>query len=246
MSKLFDMGDGNLRTSQRLARTAGLLYLIVGVLGGLAHLYVRARVYVPGDAAATAANVAADAGLVRAGFLADLVQATVFLFLGMTFAQLFHHVHEVVARAMVVIVAVAVAIICLNLVFQFGALLVATEPAYAGSDALVLLLMDLQHYGYLIAQMFFGLWLAPLGYLVLRSGMVPRALGYLLIAGCAGYVLDLFLQFTVPVAGEAISAVTVLPAAVGELGLALWLLVRGVRVPAGNSASGRPLSPAWN
>src|SRR5688500_1830176 len=102
-------------TSQpkRLARIAGLLYLIVGIFGGFAVGYVTPMLYVPGDAATTAGNVVANAGLVRIGVLADLLQATVFVFLGMTLYLLLRHVHKNAATAMVILVAIAATIMCL-------------------------------------------------------------------------------------------------------------------------------------
>jgi hypothetical protein len=86
--------------------------------------------------------------------------------------------------------------------------------------------------GFLIAQMFFGLWLLPLGYLVLRSGWFPRVLGVLLIVGGVGYVVDLFVQFLAPGIADTIELFVVAPAAVGELWLVVWLLVKGVPAPA--------------
>lgn len=165
---------------KRLARIAGLLYLVVGVFGGFAIAYVTAKVYVPGDAATTAGNVLANAGLVRIGVIADLIQATVFVFLGMTLYLVLKHVNKNAASAMVIIVAIATTMMCINKVFQFAALLVATDPSYtaafgtAGSNLLVMLVLDIHNYGFLIAQIFFGLWLVPLGYLVYRSGMFPK------------------------------------------------------------------------
>jgi hypothetical protein len=105
---------------------------------------------------------------------------------------LLKHVNENAARAVVIFIAAAAAMMGLNMVHQFGALLVATDPTYAnafgagGTDALVLLQFELHRHGYLTAQIFFGLWLLPLGYLVYKSGMFPRALGVLLMAGCFG------------------------------------------------------------
>ena len=165
---------------KRLARISGLLYLIVGVFGGFAIAYVTATVYVPGDAATTAGNVVANAGLVRLGVIADLLQATVFVFLAMTLYVLLSDVNKNAARAMVILVAIATTLMCLNEIFQFAAVLVATDRSYvaafsaAGANALVLLLLDMHHYGFLIAQIFFGLWLVPLGYLTLKSGWFPR------------------------------------------------------------------------
>ena len=115
-----------------------------------------------------------------------------------------------------VIVALAAGIGALNSVFEFEGLRVASDASYAaafgtaGSNALVLLLLDLQHYGLLVAQIFFGLWLVPLGYLAYRSsGMFPRWLGVLLIIGGVSYLVDLLLKFLVPGIGGVASLVIV-------------------------------------
>ena len=165
---------------KRLARIAGVLYLLVGITGGFAEGYVEPKMYVAGNAAATAGNVVANSGIVRMAVVAELLDYTFFVFLAMTLYILLQHVHKSVARAMLVLVALAAGIVSLNTVFLFEGLQVATDSSYqaafgtAGSNALVLLLLDLQHYGLLIGQVFFGLWLVPLGYLAYRSGMFPR------------------------------------------------------------------------
>jgi len=226
-----------MREPVRLARIAGLFYLIDGVCGGFAEAYVPSLVYRPGDAAATARNVAAHAELVRLGVVADLVQATFFLFTAMTLYLLLEHVHRNVARVMVTVVAISVGMMCLNRIHEFGALMVATDPGYAtalsagGTDALVLLLFDLTHYGVLAAQIFFGLWLLPFGYLVYKSGMFPRVLAILLFLGCAGYLVDLFTQFLDADVADALAPVTHTLPAVAEIAMVLWLVIRGVRTP---------------
>jgi hypothetical protein len=220
---------------KRLARFAGLLYLVVAIFGGFAHFGVRAQVYVPGDAAATAENVLTNAGLVRIGVVADLLQATVFVFLAMTLYLLLQHASRNAARAMVILVAIATTIMCLNMVFQFAALLVATDGSYvaafgtAGASALVLLLLDIQHYGFLIAQIFFGLWLVPLGYLAHRSGMFPRALSVLLVVGGLCYLADMLALFLAPELGARIAEIIVIPSTIAELWMVSYLLVKGVR-----------------
>jgi uncharacterized protein DUF4386 len=93
------------------------------------------------------------------------------------------------------------------------------------------LFADMPAAGYLIAQIFFGPWLLPLGYLVYRSGSFPKFLGVLLGIGCFGYLIDTFAQFLAPGIGETIQAILVAPAAVGELSFVAYLLVKGVRVP---------------
>ena len=191
--------------------------------------------YAAGDAATTAGNVLANPGLVRLGVVADLFQATEWIFLAMALYLLLQHVNGNAARAMVVLVAIGAAIVCLNDVFEFVAVRVATDGSYAaalgaaGSNALVLLLLDIQHYGFLIAQIFFGLWLMPLGYLAYRSGMFPKALGVMLNVAGVCYLVDMLVLFLVPDFGKQVNAFLVIPPTIGEMWMALYLLVKGVR-----------------
>ena len=222
-------------SQKRLARIAGLLYLCVGIFGGFSEGFVDPRMYVAGNAAATVGNVVASPGLVRLGVVAHLLDGTFFVFLALTLHVLLQHAQRNVARAMLVLVALATGIICLNAVFQFEALRVATDGTYAaafgaaGSDALVLLLLDIQHYGTLVAQVFFGLWLVPLGYLAHRSGLYPRWLSSLLVVGGVCYLVDLLAAFLAPTLGRSIHAFVVIPSAIAEIGMVLYLLVAGVR-----------------
>jgi len=224
---------------KRLARLAGVLYLLNGIFSGFAFGYVLTKVYVPGHAATTAGNVVANSGLVRIGVVADLFQGTEWLFLAMTLYVLLKHVHQSAARAMVALVAVGAAIVCLNDVFQFESVRIAADPSYtaalgaAGSSALVQLLLEIHHYGFLVAQIFFGLWLVPLGYLAYGSAMFPKALGVLLIIGGACYIVGLLAVFLVPDfdLGEKINTFITLPSAIAEISMVVYLLVKGVKTP---------------
>jgi hypothetical protein len=220
---------------KRLARIAGFLYLLVGIFGGFAEGYVEPKMYVAGNAAATAANVVANSGLLRMGVTADLLDATVFVFVALALYILLKDVHKSMARAMLVLVILAAAITSLSALFEFEGLRVATGAVdlaafgTAGSNGMVLLLLDAQHYGLLIAQIFFGLWLAPLGYLAYRSGWFPKALGVVLIAACASYLVDLLAAFLIPDIGKAIHGyMTILPA-LAEPAMVLYLLIVGIK-----------------
>ncbi len=222
---------------KRIARIAGVLYLLNGLASGFSFAYVTGKVYVPGAAAHTAANVVANSGLVRLGVVADLFQATIWLFLAMTLYVLLRHVHQTAATAMVVLVAVGAAIVCVNEVFQFESIRVATGGSYraafgvAGTSALVLVLLEIHHYGFLIAQIFFGLWLVPLGYLAYKSVMFPRPLGVLLIVGGVCYLVGLLAVFLAPGSGEQINTLVTIPSAIAEIAMVLYLLIIGVRTP---------------
>jgi hypothetical protein len=220
-----------------LARIAGLLYLLVALLGGFA-IAVRAAVVVPGDAAATADSIRASATLFRLGFVSDLVANTCFLLTAMALYLLFKHVNQLVAAAMVTLLAVSAAIGALNLLNQYTALTIATDDAYtdsfgkAGADALTFLFVDMRNNGYTLNAMFYGLWLLPLGYLVIRSGYFPKVLGLLLIIGGLGYLTLMFTTFLAPDAGVGTESVLGAISGIPELLLMAWLLIMGVRVPA--------------
>ena len=224
------------RTLRLRGRMAGLLYLLVGIFGGFAEGFVEPKMYVAGDAAATTGNVIANVGLVRLGVVADLADQTLFVFLALTLYLLLKHVRQSAARAILVLVALASGITCLNTLFEFEGLRIATGAVdlgsigTAGSQALVLLLLDAQHYGLLIAQIFFGLWLVPLGYLAYKSaGMFPKWLGVLLIVGGICYLVDVLAAFLVPDVGQTIHAFVVIPSAIAELTMVGYLLVIGVK-----------------
>ena len=93
----------------------------------------------------------------------------------------------------------------------------------------VLLLLDAQHYGTLIAQVFFGLWLIPLGYLAYKSGLFAKWLGVVLIAGGVCYIIDLLAAFLAPDFGQKIHNLVIMPSAVAEISMVLYLIIIGVK-----------------
>jgi hypothetical protein len=224
-----------MNSNKKTARIAGVLYLFVGIFGGFAEGFVDPKMYVAGNAAATALNVVSNSMLVRFGVVAHLLDGTFFVFLAMVLYGLLQSINKGVARAMLVLVALATGIICLNAGFQFEALRVATDPTYAaafgvaGSNALVLLLLDMQHYGTLIAQVFFGLWLVPLGYLAYKSKMFPKWLGTLLVVGGVCYLVDLLAAFLSPGLSATIHGFVIIPSAAAEISMVFYLLLVGVK-----------------
>ncbi|MEJ2287686.1 MAG: DUF4386 domain-containing protein [Deinococcales bacterium] len=226
---------------QSTARTAGLLYLILAVCGGFAEFFVRQSLIVRGDAAATATNILAAQPLFRLGIVSELVGQVAFVLLVLALYRVLEPIGRFHARAMVAFVLVAVTITCLNMLNQFAALYLLSGGNHlavfdAGQlDALVLSFLDLHQAGYLIAQVFFGLWLLPLGYLIVRSGFIPRVIGVLLMIACFGYLTDVATFFLAPGFGVSVSEFTF----VGELLLMIWLLVRGVDAAAWNERATR-------
>jgi len=150
---------------QRTARTAGVLYLILAVCGGFAEFFVRQSLIVGGDAAATASNILGAQPLFRLGIFAEFIGQVAFVLLVLALYRILEPVGRNLAQVMVAFVLVAVTITALNMLNQFAALHVLTGGPYltvfdAGQQqALAMTFLDLHHAGYLIAQVFFGLWL---------------------------------------------------------------------------------------
>jgi len=213
---------------------AGVIYLIVAISAAFPY-GVFNGLYIAGDAAATAANVVAKAGIVRIAVVSDFVMVTAWILLALILHHLLKNVQQGAASAMVVFVAIGSGLVSLNDIFAFEAMQVATDSSYvatlgtAGANALVILLLDLQRHGGLAASVFMGLWLVPLGYLAYKSGMFPRALGAALITVCVCYHAKLLAAFLAPDFWTAIQGYVSIPIWVFELWMVLYLLIVGVR-----------------
>jgi hypothetical protein len=252
MSSPIQTGAGTATTAslKRLARIAGVFYLFVAIFGGFSQGVAPALLYVPGDAAATAGNVIANPALVPVTVVAHLINAVFFTLTAVAFYLLLSHVHKHVARLMVIAVVLAVAIMSVSAVFAFAASRVATDVTYvaafgaAGVNALVLLLLEIEHYGILAAQVFFGLWLAPLGYLAYRSGLFPKGLGVVLVAATASYLVDVLAAFLVPEVAKQVHPFLIIAPLIAEVWMLGYLLVKGVRSPRiADRGSVAPVSP---
>ncbi len=224
-----------MNADKKTARLAGFLYLLVIIFGMFAELYVRVKLIVPDNSAETVQNIKTNMELFRLGFISDLMMQATFFFLPLVLYQLFKKVNKVQALLMVLCVVAGVAIMCLNMLHQYAAILILEKGNFAATfkteqlNELVLLFLNLQKYGYRIAQIFFGTWLFPLGYLVYKSGFMPKIIGILLIIACFSFLIDFFLFFLLPGYSAFLSSMVTLPTTIGEFAMCLWLLIKGVR-----------------
>ncbi len=214
----------------RTARWAGGLYLAMAPFSLLGVVYVPSVLVVPGDAAATSRNILASEWLFRSGTVGLLISQIIFILLAIALYRLLKAVNRDLAVLMVILVLVQVPILFLNEVNHLAVLDVlggagqgAFTPRQLGAQ--VMLLLRRRESGILVAQVLMGLWLLPLGLLVVRCGFLPRLLGGLLMIAGLGYVVDWLTQLLSP-GFPTISQFTFW----GELLFALWLLVKGVNV----------------
>ena len=187
----------------KTARLAGLLYLPPWILSLVAML-IRQNLIVPGDAGATSYNILASESVFRLSLVMDLVVQLIFIWLVILLYKLLKPVHKNHAVLMVILFLVSVPIAMLNMLNQYAALLLTSGAGYLTAfpadqiHALVPLFFDFHEVGIFIAYIFWGLWLYPLGYLVFKSGFLPRFIGVYLMISCFGYLIDFATFFLFP------------------------------------------------
>ncbi|MFC7245814.1 DUF4386 domain-containing protein [Catellatospora aurea] len=211
---------------KRTARITGLAYLGLAVAGFIGFLLIREQLYVPDDAARTAANLIAHQGLARLGIVADIAMVLTQAATAVWFWRLFRPTSPVAAGSIAAFGLVNSVIVLISAMCTTTALDTAlrADPA---SAAQALLLYDLSGAAFTLGGLFFGLWLMPMGWLAIRSGYMPRPLGWILITGGVGYILSVLAAVLVPDLPVAVT-VLVVPATVGELWMVGYLLVKGV------------------
>jgi hypothetical protein len=220
------------------ARIAGLWYLLLAVCAFFSTLAVDGKIFVPGNAAATAANMLANAWLFRLGIVSDLVGEVGLLFAGLAFYRLFAAVDRHQSRTLLALVVAAVPIAFLVTLNKCAPIILLGDAVFLKSfepaqlQTLAMLFIELHKYGILIVSVFWGLWLLPLGILAYKSGFFPKIFGILLIVNFASYMVNEFLAFLFPEARLLIAPVMTVLLAIGEIPFLFWLLIRGARNPA--------------
>jgi len=221
-----------MKSIQRNARIAGILYLLLIPFSIFGMIYVPSQLLVAGNGAETASNIMASESLFRQSIISALTVQVINIFLVLALYKLLRPVNKTMAVLMVVFSLVAVPIAMLNELNHFAVLLLSTDAVnMAGFNAeqlqaLIPLFLDLHEYGLSIAGIFWGLWLFPMGYLIYRSGYLPKFLGVLLMIGCFGYLVDSLAIFLLPGSQVNVATFTFW----GEILFPLWLLIRGVDV----------------
>ena len=220
-----------INSPQKIARIAAFVFLMIFLLGMSTELFIRPGMIVPGDAAATVKNIAASESLFRLSLVSDLIRQALLMLLPLILYKILKPVNKTVAALMVIFYLVCVPISLLNELNHFAVLLLSSGAGYLSAfkadqlSALVMFFIDLRIYGTYIAQ-FFSFWVILLGYLVFKSGFLPRILGILLmLAGfCYTALAVLFILFP-----NFDALIPGLFAFIGESLFYLWLLIKGVK-----------------
>jgi Domain of unknown function (DUF4386) len=232
------------------ARMAGAFYLLTIIMGVFAEVFVRGALVVRDDAAATATNILAHETLYRFGLAADLVMLVCYIAVTLLFYDLFKPVSRSLSLLAAFFSLVGIAVLAVNslnhlapLVFLGGAdYLSAFEANQLQALALVSLRMHAR--GYSIAGVFFGTYMILLGYIIFRSGFLPRIVGVLMAVGGLSFFVNSFATFLLPALAARLPDISML-GGIAELALSLWLMAMGVNAAKWvEKASARQISGA--
>src|SRR5438552_13192129 len=216
-------------------RVAGFIYLLLSVIAPFRLMYIPNALFVRGNATATANNIVAHETLFRLGIVSDLISGVIVIFVALALYRLFKRVDRNQAVLMVILGGVLPsAIYFFNVLNDAAALMLARGADFLSvfekphRDALAMLFLRLHHQEVVAAEVFWGLWLFPLGVLAYRSRFLPRFLGVWLIINGFGYLAMSFTGLLLPDYASRVENIT-FPALTGELAFLLWLLIRGAR-----------------
>jgi Domain of unknown function (DUF4386) len=225
------------RSPQRYARIAGIMYLAIIALGMFGELYVRGTLVISGDAAATSAAIAASPLLWRAGIVGDLLMQVLDVPVIVVFYYLLRPVSRSLALFATLINLVQTAVLVMNKLNLMIPLFVLEKSGYLAAfspeqlHALSSLAIQAHTYGFGIGLIFFGFACLATGYLIFKSGYLPKTLGVLMVLAGLSYLINSFALLLAPSVADAITPAVLIPAFVGELSLTLWLIVQGVNLP---------------
>ena len=221
---------------QKQARTAGLLYFLLAISAPIGLQYVPDKIIVSGDAAATAESIRSAEWLVRLGVWSELFHQIIGIFLVLALYRLFKAVSEKHAVLMVVLSLLPVPIVLLSVVHEIAALILVSGAKWLTVfdkdqiDALAYLFIRLHRQGITVASIFWGLWLFPFAWLVIRSGFIPRFLGYLMMVAGVGYLVSSFTNLLLPQIAPQVNPIA-MALYVGEVPIIFWLLIWGAKKP---------------
>ncbi len=218
--------------SKKTARLAGFLWLLMFVFGPIAQI-IRDKLFIASDMEATAHNIRANDFIFRIGFVSDLIMMIIFVLLPLVLYKLLSEVNKNLSIIMVIFVMLGTSINMINLLNEFAALHLLSGAEYlsvftdAQLQAKAMLSYDLYLHGYEIANIFFALWLVPLGLLVYKSEFLPKVLGILLIIGGSGLLINVFVHFLFP-SYMIVNIILLVPQTLAEILFTLWILIRGI------------------
>jgi hypothetical protein len=231
------MASHTVETSpQTYARIGGALYLVIIVIGLFGEAFVRDRLIVSGNAAATAANIISHESLWRFHIATELLLLICAIALLLILFVLLKPVRKDLALLAVFINLVSIGIEAATTMYLLEALFPLGNAGYLKAFtpeqlyAMTSLSLKSHGYGFSVSLLFFGCFCIIVGYLIFKSGYLPKTIGVLMQIAGVCYLTNSFALILSPAVANRLFPAILVPAFIGEVSLCLWLLVKGVNV----------------
>lgn len=219
---------------KKTARFAGLLYLIWVITAIYGLMYVQPKTIVSGDAAATATKIIAHEFIFRTGIVNGIISSIVWILIALTLYRLFKHVNERQAKLLVALVIIQIPAVFITEALNITSLMLFKGVALKTFEVsqrqeLAMLFLKINDYVTIALEMFWGIWLFPFGYLVYKSGFIPRVLGIFLILNGIAYVIHFLSHILLPEYQALVFKIATPIWTLGEISIMLWLLIKSVK-----------------
>lgn len=228
-------GGEKTQPNKKTARLAGLFFLLMVAFGMFSEIFFRQEIFVSGDIAATASNILSNLGLYRIGILSDILMSVSYLFTALALYKLLAKVNKDMAAAMVVFASAGSVLLLFSFLSEVAPLYILSGGDYLSTfsssqlQSLAMLFYNLYQHGYMIGQIFFALWVLPLGILIYRSNFIPKVFGILFVIETIFGLMAVAMHFLAP--NGTIETALQVPMIVAEIPFMFWLLIRGIKEP---------------
>lgn len=219
-------------TNKKTARIAGLIFLFMVIFGLAAEILFRQKIFSSSDMATTANNILSNTLLYRAGILSDMLMSLSYMLTALVLYKLLSSVNKNMAATMVIFAAAGSVLLLFSILIEIAPLYILNGNEFMSTfnssqrQSLAMLFYNLYQHGYMIGQIFFSLWVLPLGVLIYKSGFIPRILGILFIFETIFGLLAVTVHFLFP--NATLESIMMLPMMIAELSFMFYLLIRGV------------------
>jgi len=219
--------------NKRTARIAGLWYLVLAIGAGYSWMYIT-KTFVAESAVSTVQHILATETQYVVSILFSIIGQIGFIFLALALYRLFKSVNQTQARLMLTLVIIAVSVMFVNITFQTSALVFLNRASYFSAFStgqiyeLTTMFLHLNIIGVYVVDVFWGLWLFPLAYLVYKSNFIPKIIAYVLVLSGGSYIIDSLSFIISPELHTTLRTYLSIPEALGEVVMLLWLLIKGV------------------
>lgn len=224
-----------MNSNKKTARIAGILFLMMVVFGLAAEIFFRQKIFSASDMAITANHILSNVFIYRAGIVSDILMTISYMLTALVLYKLLASVSKSIASTMIIFAVSGSLLLLFNILIETAPLYILTNNDFLSAfsisqqQAMAMFFYNLYQHGYMIGQIFFSLWVLPLGILIYKSGFIPKILGILFIVETIFGLMAVLVHFLMP--NVTLESILMLPMMVAEFSFMFYLLIRGINEP---------------